>query len=394
VRFFVIVLGILASFNVVGWVFLGSLSRRSRWKYLLHFFFLAQVIGLIVLLGGRWSDSGLDRLLPKFAVTGLFIWQMIGLPLVVATGLLSLPFLIARAIAGLLRSAKPASPNPDQAGARREFLAAAAAIVPPLFTISLSAIALRQLEQFRVRRFNLAIEDLPQDLHGLTIAQVSDMHVGRFTSGPVLRRMVDVVNNLKADLVLLTGDLINDALADLDAGIELVRAMDPHAGLYLIEGNHDLIENPAEFERRMRASGIPFLLDQSTIVQVRGVPVQLLGLRWTRVHQNRDTEIAKDVRNLLTQRVPDTFPILLAHHPHAFDEAAAAGLPLTLSGHTHGGQLMWNDQTGFGPALFRYWSGLYTRGSSQLIVSNGVGNWFPLRVNAPAEIVHVTLVRA
>ncbi|HEY2107112.1 MAG TPA: hypothetical protein VGH29_15040, partial [Candidatus Binataceae bacterium] len=74
--------------------------------------------------------------------------------------------------------------------------------------------------------------------------------------------------------------------------------------------------------------------------------------------------------------------------------AAAASLPLTLSGHTHGGQLMWNERAGFGPALFRYWSGLYTRGASKLIVSNGVGNWFPLRTNAPAEIVHLTLLRA
>jgi hypothetical protein len=68
-------------------------------------------------------------------------------------------------------------------------------------------------------------------------------------------------------------------------------------------------------------------------------------------------------------------------------------MPLTISGHTHGGQLMWNERTGFGPALFRYWSGLYTRGESKLIVSNGVGNWFPLRINAPAELVHLTLVR-
>jgi len=84
----------------------------------------------------------------------------------------------------------------------------------------------------------------------------------------------------------------------------------------------------------------------------------------------------------------------MAHHPHAFDAAADAGLPLTLSGHTHGGQLMLNEQLGFGPALFHYWSGLYTRGRSKLIVSNGVGNWFPLRVNAPAEIVHITLRQA
>src|SRR2546421_1200827 len=87
----------------------------------------------------------------------------------------------------------------------------------------------------------------------------------------------------------------------------------------------------------------------------------------------------------------DQFQILLAHHPHAFDPAAAAGIPLTLSGHTHGGQLMLGEHVGAGPILFRYWSGPYRKGDATLVVSNGVGNWFPLRVNAPAEIAHLTL---
>jgi hypothetical protein len=95
--------------------------------------------------------------------------------------------------------------------------------------------------------------------------------------------------------------------------------------------------------------------------------------------------------DLLPQRDPAAFGILIAHHPHAFDWAAEAGIPLTLCGHTHGGQLMLSPNFGVGPLLFRYWSGLYEKGSSKLIVSNGVGNWFPLRINAPAEIVHITL---
>jgi predicted MPP superfamily phosphohydrolase len=241
----------------------------------------------------------------------------------------------------------------------------------------------------------LPIVDLPKELDGMTIAQVSDMHVGRFTKGEVLQKTVWLVNEMRADLLLLTGDLINDALADLDTGLELTRQMEARFGVAIIEGNHDLIENLREFESRVRASGIPFLLDESMTVDVRGVPVQLLGLRWTRVSgEGRDAAISAEVRKLLEQRTTDAFPILLAHHPHAFDAAAEAQLPLTLSGHTHGGQLMLNEQLGFGPAMFRYWSGLYTRGQSKLIVSNGVGNWFPLRVNAPAEIVHLTLRRA
>jgi len=129
--------------------------------------------------------------------------------------------------------------------------------------------------------------------------------------------------------------------------------------------------------------------------------VQLLGLRWgasgQAVHSPRarsDEAIADSMQVLLKQRRPEAFAVLLAHHPHAFDPAAEAGIPLTLAGHTHGGQLMATPHVGFGPWMFRYWSGLYARSASRLVVSNGVGNWFPLRVNAPAEIVHLTLHRA
>src|SRR5207244_9297545 len=122
----------------------------------------------------------------------------------------------------------------------------------------------------------------------------------------------------------------------------------------IIEGNHDLIEDPAEFETRMKASGIPFLLDESTIIRVRGFPVQLLGLSWTRVRgEGRDAAISTAVKKLLEQRTADACAILMAHHPHAFDAAAEGQMPLTLSGHTHGGQLMLNERLGSALAMFR-----------------------------------------
>ena len=100
----------------------------------------------------------------------------------------------------------------------------------------------------------------------------------------------------------------------------------------------------------------------------------------------------KEIAALMARRDPDAWPLLLAHHPHAWD--SADGIPLTLSGHTHGGQLMLNERLGAGPVLFRYWTGLYTRPGRTLVVSNGVGNWFPVRMNAPAEILHLTLRRS
>ncbi len=386
----------MVSLDLIWWIVFARLTNHTAARIIVSIFMAAMVIGLIAVIAARMSRGDWDRLIPKFGVTAIVIWHSVGLGLLSLIALALIPILLVQKIVRLARHTPSAVTRSVEAAGwnRREFLRFTAAMLPPVFTFGLTGIAMAQLNSVRVRRFILPIAELPKELDGITIAQVSDMHVGRFTNGKVLQKMVRRVNEMRADLVLLTGDLINDALTDLDAGLELTRALEARFGLAIIEGNHDLIENPTEFERRVKASGIPFLLDESTIVSVRGVPVQLLGLSWTRVYgQGRDAAIASAVNKLLQQREQNAFPILLAHHPHAFDAAASAGLPLTLSGHTHGGQLMLNEQLGFGPALFRYWSGLYTRGRSKLIVSNGVGNWFPLRVNAPAEIVHLTLRR-
>lgn len=381
--------------DAIWWWTLARQTDNPFARALLGVFMGAQMLCLIWLIASRLLHSGWDRWLPKFAASALFIWHFLGLGLFSLAALALIPiFLVTKIATSTTRHHRGpvVSSHEQQTWTRRELLGLAAAVAPPLFTLTLTGIAMSQLKNFRVRRFVIPVRGLPRALDGTTIAQVSDMHVGRFTSGRVLEKVVSAVNELQADLVLLTGDLINDALADLDHGLELARKMEGRFGLYLIEGNHDLIENPSEFERRVRASGIPFLLDESAIVTVNGSPIQLLGLSWTRHHaKDHDGEISRSVRTLLQQRQSDAFPILLAHHPHAFDAAAEAGMPLTLSGHTHGGQLMLNEQLGFGPAMFRYWSGLYARGESKLIVSNGVGNWFPVRVNAPAELIHITL---
>jgi predicted MPP superfamily phosphohydrolase len=397
VSFIFKIIGLMFALDILWWWVLARATNRKWVRAFVTIFMIAQTIGLIWLLSGRLFQTGWDRWLPKFATAAIFIWHFVGVGLLSLLAIALIPILLVQQMVRISRrrgQPEEQLSNHRNQYTRREFLGVAAAITPPLLTLGLTGVALSQLNQFRVRRVVVPIQNLPRDLDGATIAHVSDMHVGRFTSGRVLREMVRVVNEFRADLVLLTGDLINDALTTLDEGIDLVREIDPRLGLYLIEGNHDLIENASEFERRVKASGIPFLLDESAVASVHGVPVQLLGLSWTRRHDaNHDAEISRSVRALLQQRRSDAFPILLAHHPHAFDAAAEAQMPLTLSGHTHGGQLMLNEQLGFGPALFRYWSGLYTRGQSKLIVSNGVGNWFPVRANAPAELIHITLRR-
>jgi uncharacterized protein len=385
---------LMIALDTVWWIIAMYLVRKTSWRILISAFMIFQLILVINELQNRLHINViyLWNYLPKPVNAAYIIWHYLALPALMITGFIyACVWLIRRKWKAAVPAspAVPIAPNPYT---RREFIGTCAAVAPSLFTFSLAGVAMKQLNHFRLRRLDLSIPSLPRDLDGLTIAHVSDMHVGEWTHGPILQHMVEVTNSLKPDIIAVTGDLINFQLSELPGAIALIKKMEARYGLWMIEGNHDLFESAWEFDHQVRAAGIQLLLDESTVAHIRGYPVQIFGLRWMDgIGSLRDRITTLQLRELMTQRHPEAFPILLAHHPHAFDPAAEAGLPLTLSGHTHGGQLMLDKNTGVGPMLFRYWSGLYKKGNSQLVVSNGVGNTFPVRINAPAEILHLTL---
>lgn len=381
--------------DVGWWTVALHLTRRRVWRVVVTVFMAGQLAAhMSAVAGFDWPSHS-----PKSLLVAAIVWHYFAAAILVPLGIVcACAWTVGRLarVRGARRDRLVATAGGGNSQTRREFIGAAAALVPPLFTVGVTGVALAQVSHLRVRRFALLIPSLPRVLDGITIAHVTDMHVGILSCSRLLREMVNTTNALRADLVLLTGDLIDYKLSDLSEGIALVKAMEGRHGLWMIEGNHDLAEDGGEFERRVKAAGIPLLLDESVVADVRGYPVQLFGLRWmlglTRARGGGlDHTLAAQMRLVMKQRQPEAFPILLSHHPHAFDVAVAVDLPLTLSGHTHGGQWMIDSRHGLGPVMFRYWSGLYTRGRSQLIVSNGVGNVFPIRINAPAEIVHITL---
>ena len=394
--FFLLILGALLVLDVVWWRLAHRWLRgKTHWHVFNSLFLLAQILGFVFLLGGR--IAGIRWNLPTPILASIYLWHLLILPLLLVMGLLAAPILLVRFLQKRSRKSESSSSEiaESQTQSRRQFLATAAVVTPPLFNIALTGFSQGQLEQFRVREMDLVIPALPPALDGMTICHVSDLHVGPFTSERVIRRAAEKINRLRTDLVLFTGDLINSQLSELPAGIDFIRSLEARFGVATIEGNHDLFEGRAAFENAFRAAGLRLLVNDSEVVSVRSFPVQILGLRWGGPGENArasgDNLIAESMRELLLQRDPSAFPILLAHHPHAFDEAVRARLPLTLSGHTHGGQLMLNPRVGAGPVMFRYWSGKYQRSASQLIVNNGVGNWFPLRTASPAEIIHLRL---
>jgi hypothetical protein len=297
---------------------------------------------------------------------------------------------------------------------RREVLrAVGVAAVPPLVTCGFALRGNAGLGQFRVRKIDLPVAGLPADLDGLSIAHVTDLHIGRFLPAGVAERVAEATNALGADVVVFTGDLLDATCETPAPGVDFVKRLDPRGGaLAMIEGNHDGMRGADRFEAAMLDAGLPLLLDGARTVRApgRATPVQLMGIAWGEMKYGRElgrggryadrryrdpseARTAEAVRHVWSMREPGAFPILLAHHPHAFDAAAAVGAPLVLAGHTHGGQINLTENFGAGALRFKYWKGVYERERTKLCISNGVGNWFPLRVNAPAEVLQVTLRR-
>lgn len=400
--FAVIVCFIFAGDAVTWWLAHRWIRRHAdrRWLRWSLGLFMALMLGYMVTmlamigLDGPAGRSAM-RAVPTAIVAVIYAWHLVVLPLtLLAWAIGGASFATASMMKRLRRSvAKPTTnaPRPSDAPgiSRRQFVAGVA-LLPPLLAIGASGYGLIESRKFRIRRLTLPIASLPRELNGFTIAQISDIHVGQWTTDAFLQEVTDAANGLNTDLTLMTGDLIDFAIADLPRGIDMIRRLHAPHGVYLCEGNHDLIEDPSAFHRMTRQAGLNMLIGQQTVFTHNGAAVQLLGIPWSR----SPAMMRMEVQQIDRLRRPDAFPILLAHHPHAFDTSAQAGFPLTLSGHTHGGQLMLTSQLGAGNLLFHYTSGMYRKGNNLLVVSNGTGNWLPLRINAPAEILHLTLMRS
>jgi predicted MPP superfamily phosphohydrolase len=374
--FFVILALILVSdISVAAWM-----VRRGRGlgpKALLLGFAALPAVQILWMIADRPTAIRAHEWVPMPLIALSYLWNLIVAPL---SALLLGVLALSRRIA----SRRPPDP-PDLT--RRSLLKASVVLAPPLGAVGTLAVALPSLGNFRTRSIRLAVPGLPEGLDGLVIAHLSDLHYGKFTTPGDVDRMVDAVNGLDADLIIFTGDLIDLSVRDLPAALDALGRLRSRHGLFACEGNHDLIDDGDAFRRDVRDRGIPLLLDEARTVEVRGGRVRLHGVTWARDQEGR-REVVRHARGEVEE---GAFPILLAHHPHTFDEAD--GFPLTLSGHTHGGMLMWNERLGAGPILYRYWSGPYTRGDRSVVVSNGIGNWFPLRTRAPAEIIRLTLAR-
>jgi predicted MPP superfamily phosphohydrolase len=240
-----------------------------------------------------------------------------------------------------------------------------------------------------VREIPLKFANLPKDLQGLRLVQLSDIHMGTFYSAADLARAVDAANGLRADLMLVTGDLITDLYDPLDRCLLELKRLRAASGIWGCLGNHEMHTHlEAYATRKAKEMGMRFLRQEVEMLQFGNAKLNLVGVD----HQRRDRPYLAHTANLV---VPDTFNLLLSHNPDVFPVAAKQGFDLTISGHTHGGQINLNllgDNINVVDLVTPFTKGTYHIDRFSLYVNSGLGTiGAPVRLGAPPEVTLITL---
>jgi predicted MPP superfamily phosphohydrolase len=240
----------------------------------------------------------------------------------------------------------------------------------------------------RLVRTTLEIQGLPPAFDNYQVVHLSDVHCGPWTSAKRVRGWVERINALGPDLVAVTGDLITTGSDYVGAVSEALGGLRARDGVFACMGNHDYFTDGEAFALALDQAGLTVLRNRGRAIERDGERLYVAGVddTWTR---------RADMPAALGGR-PDGAPtVLLAHDPLLFPEAAAAGVELTLSGHTHGGQFavpLFHRRLNLARVASPFTVGLYRLGRSILHVSRGAGTTGPpIRLGAPAEISLITL---
>ncbi len=244
-----------------------------------------------------------------------------------------------------------------------------------------------------VVQVDVPITDLPPALQGFTIAQISDIHVGPTIRGNYLQAIVTRVNALQADLIALTGDLVDGRVETLAPHVEPLRALTARHGTYFVTGNHEYYSGAHHWIAHLRTLGLNVLLNEHVALEHEGGTLVVAGITDYSAHQFDEAHRSDPQGAVANAPAHAHARILLAHQPRSIFHAENAGYHLQISGHTHGGQFLpWNW---FVPLQQPFTAGLHRHQSLWIYISRGTGYWGPpKRFGAPAEITQLRLVKA
>jgi predicted MPP superfamily phosphohydrolase len=237
----------------------------------------------------------------------------------------------------------------------------------------------------QVTRVEIPLRHLPPELDGFSVVHLSDIHYGMVNEDGRLNDVVRRVNELRPDLVVFTGDLVDGAVSHMEKMAGPLSGLTAREGLFAVMGNHEFYAGANRAEAIMRQAGIRVLRDR---VWVLPGGLQILGID-DRASARRSRPLP-DFQRLINGLDPEKPSILLYHQPVYFEQSAAAGVGLQLSGHVHGPQLL--PMVPLVRLFYPRMRGLFRLGDSYLYVSRGVGTGGPpMRLGSPPEIVQITL---
>ena len=341
----------------------------------------AQAAGVAVLVGCLWlmpkgfsvrKSAGRWAALAPWLAMGFFSWLLVltlGRDLTLA---LSAPFASAQA---------------HEEWARVSAIAVLAAT--PLITAIGFFMARRVAPVVRV---TVPLADLAAGLEGFTIAQISDIHVGSTIKRNFVQAIVDRVNRLGADMVAITGDLVDGSVGDLATHTAPLAQLESRHGTYVVTGNHEYYSGAPAWIRELRRLGTRVLLNEHVVLQHDGALITVAGVTDYSAH-HFDASQRSDPQGAAEGSPAGTVKVLLAHQPRSARSAEEAGYDLQLSGHTHGGQFWpWNH---FVRLQQPFTAGLNRLGRMWVYINRGTGYWGPpMRFGIPSEITLIRLVRA
>jgi len=374
-------------------------ERIHRWLPWILVVGHAPLILFAVLRAAGVSGAGALPLLRPLARFGFYLQAFTVLHLIIA--------MVAEGAWRISRLGKPSetddTDNTDEEEApedpgRRVFLrtaAVASAGAATAFSVGGSRQAYGNPD---ITRLTLSFADLPPGLDGLRMAHLSDLHAGPLVGLGTLRRWRELTEREQPELLLFTGDLVDSRPDELEPLLEAFRGFLPRLGCFAILGNHDYFDDPRPIWRDLERDGIRCLENAAVLIQRGGDTLALMGLQDPMARNGRFRHMvfgpgprpAEAARDLPA----DAFRVCMNHRPSEWEQALAAGARLTLSGHTHGGQI--NPIPGFSSArlLGPRTGGLYREGEDLLYVSRGLGVvGLPIRIASAPEIAILTLKR-
>jgi len=240
---------------------------------------------------------------------------------------------------------------------------------------------------------NIPVVDLPHALHGFSIAQISDVHVGPTIKRGFVEGIVQSVNELKADMIAVTGDLVDGSVQQLSAHTAPLAGLTARHGAYFVTGNHEYYSGERAWTEEIRRLGLRVLKNEHVVLKHDGASLVLAGVTDISAHHFDPAQRSDPAAALRGAPIDAGAKVLLAHQPSSAAAAASAGFDVQISGHTHGGQFWpWNL---FVHLFQPFTSGLHRLKNLWIYVSRGTGYWGPPnRFGVPSEITRIRLVPA